>query len=186
MINIVKTKLENKTDKQFIYYIGSSKIILDPGIPVIINGDIFTRETRQEGNTENLVVNVYNGLIDLTLLVDDTFVTKVIRETVTALPKRAQERLIKKEVKAEVSVKEEPKKDVKPVVAPKVEAPKTESPKVETPKVETTKEPIKPVEVKPEEPKKVVKQDTKSAKEDQAVLTDITVTDSKSKKATKL
>jgi hypothetical protein len=174
MISVVKTKLENKTDKQFIYYIGSSKIILDPCKPVIVNGDIFTRETRQEGNTEGLLVNIYNGNITLTLIVDDTFVTDVKREAVTVLPKRSQDKLINKDGLApdKEIVKEEPKTELKEESKAVV---KEEPKKAEPVKVETTK-----VEQVKEEPKVEAKED--------ASLNNIVVEDikPKNKKATKL
>jgi hypothetical protein len=176
MINIIKTQLENKTNKQFIYYIGASKIILDPGKPVIINGDIFTRETRQEGNTEGLLVNVYNGNIDLTLMIDDTFVTKVERTSVTVLPKRSQDKLINKSKASEKEpAKEEPKK-VEPVK--------------EEPKKAEVKEEPKKAEVK-EEPKKVepAKEETvKVEVKEEASLDNVVVEDTKprTKKAAKL
>ena len=176
MINIIKTQLENKTDKQFIYYIGASKIILDPGKPVIINGDIFTRETRQEGNTEGLLVNVYNGNIDLTLMIDNQFVTKVERTSVTVLPKRSQDKLIGNEdglAPAKKVVKEEPKK----------EEPKKEEPTKEEPKAEVKEEPKK---VEP--PKEVVKEEPKAEVKEEASLDNVVVEDVKprTKKATKL
>lgn len=170
MINIIKTQLENKTDKQFIYYIGASKIILDPGKPVIINGDIFTRETRQEGNTEGLLVNVYNGNIDLTLMIDNQFVTKVEHTSVTVLPKRSQDKLGNKDGKAPEKevVKEEPKK-IEPVK--------------EEPKVEIKEEPKK---VEP--PKEVVKEEPKAEVKEEVSLDNVVVEDvkPKTKKATKL
>lgn len=170
MINIIKTQLENKTSKQFIYYIGASKIILDPGKPVIINGDIFTRETRQEGNTEGLLVNVYNGNIDLTLMIDDTFVTKVERASVTVLPKRSQDKLINKDGEAPEKevVKEEPKKA---------------EPAKEEPKPEVKEEPKK---VEPQ--KEVVKEEPKVEVKEEASLDNVVVEDVKprTKKATKL
>lgn len=186
MINVVKTILENKTTKPFLYYIGNSKIILDPAKPVTINGDIFSKETKQEGNTEGLLVNIYNGNIDYTLVVDDTFVTNVTRESVVTLPRRSQSRLIQKVENAgikEVPVKEEPKKE-EPVKAPEkapvvVEKPAVqEEPKKEEPKQE---EPKKVKEEKAEPAKKA----SKATKEEQVTLNDITVTESK-KKATKL
>lgn len=146
MINIVKVKLENKTDKPFIYYMNSGKVTLNPGIPVIFDGDLFSRETRQEGNTEGLLVNVYNGNIELTLIYDDTFINKIEKDKVVKLPKRAQVKLINKDelVPEKEPVKEEPKK-----VEPAKEEPKPE-----------VKEEPKKVEVK-EEPKVEVKEEVK-------------------------
>lgn len=188
MLNVVNTKLENKTDKQFIYYIGNSKIILDPAKPVIINGEIFTKETRQEGNTENLLVNIYNGNIDFTLIIDQDFVTNIERGTVVALPKRAESRLVKKvspvsEKKPEVKKEEK----VEPV---KVETPKEEKKEIKSePVVEVKKETKVKPEVKKEEPKKEEpKKESAKPAEDAVSLDNITVEDTKgkSKKVTKL
>jgi hypothetical protein len=181
MINVVKTILENKTTKPFLYYIGNSKIILDPAKPVTINGDIFSKETKQEGNTEGLLVNIYNGNIDYTLVVDDTFVTNVTRESVVTLPRRSQSRLIQKVENAgikEVPAKEEPKKE-EPVKAPE-KAPVV----VEKPAVQEESKQEEPKKVK-EEKAEPAKKSSKATKEEQVTLNDITVTESK-KKATKL
>lgn len=153
MINIIKTKLENKTDKSFIYYLNSSKIILEPYKSITVSGDIFSKESRQEGSTENLLVNVHNGNIALTLIVDDKFVTDVVRESVVVLPSRAQAKL----ADTVVTVKEEPKKVEAPVVQEVKAEPVVEPKKVETKKVE---EAPKKAEVKKE-----VKKETKKVEE---------------------
>jgi hypothetical protein len=134
MISVVRTKLENKTNEQFIYYIGSSKIILDPAKPVILNGEIFTKETRQEGNTEHLLVNIYNGNIAFTLIVDKDFVTDIERDSIVDLPQRSKSKLIEKVVKPAIKVAD---KTVIPEV--KKEEPVKQEVKVETPKVEEKK-----------------------------------------------
>jgi hypothetical protein len=143
MINIINLRLVNKTDKPFVYYFTNYKLTLNPGVPVIIQGDLFSRETRQEGNTENLLVNVYNGNIELTLIHDDKFINKIEKASIVDLPQRSKVKLVEKKEVATVK-KEEPKK---------VEEPKKE----EAPK---KKEETKPEEPKKEEPKKVEEPDT--------------------------
>lgn len=139
MINIIKTKLENKANKTFNYFFNNSKIVLEPGKTVTINGDIFSKDIRQEGSTENLLVNVHNGDVVFTLVVDDKFINNIERESLVVLPRRAQERLIVKDAPKVEEPKVEPKK-VETKVEPKVEEPKVETkvePKVEPKKVET-------------------------------------------------
>lgn len=115
MINIVKVKLENKTNKPFIYYLSSGKVTLNPNVPVIFEGDLFSREYRQEGTVEGLLVNVYNGNISMTLICDDTFIHKIEKEKVVNLPKRAQAKLVSP-AKSEEVAKEEPKEVAKEVI----------------------------------------------------------------------
>lgn len=177
MINIIKTKLTNKTDSKYIYYIGGSRITLEPKGSVTIMGDIFSRETKQEGNTENLLVNVYNGNIDFTLIIDDKFISSVERANVVNLPQRSKSRLIDKSAKPAEAKKEAPKpvevkkEEVKPVEVKKEEPKAPVKPVV---KEEPKKEPAKPVEVKKEE------------KPVEATLDNVTVNDAKPKKAAKL
>lgn len=170
MIDIIKTKLENKTDKSFIYYLNSSKVVLEPGKIITINGDIFSKENRQEGSTENLLVNVHNGNIALTLIIDDTFVTSIERESVVVLPKRSQSKLITVEAVKKVE-------DVKPVVNP-------------DPKAEAKVEPVVKEEVKVEQPKKVeaktVVKKEEPKKEESLENTEIKDTEKKEKKVSKL
>ena len=136
MIGIIKTQITNKSAKTFIYRLSFGTYTLVPGASIVLDGDLFTKETRQEGVTESILVSAYNGELDITISIDDKFVANVIREEVTKLPARSQMRLIdKKEVKhtpvkvqvtetAKPVVKEEPKVEAKPVVKeePKVEA----------------------------------------------------------------
>ena len=169
MVNIVRTKLENKLDKPIIFYIAGSRITLNPGTPVILDGDVFSQETRQEGNTEGLLINIYNGNIELTLICDDTFINKIERESVVILPKRAQVHL-KKPV-----VVEEPSKvsETKPVESKPVEV--NVQPKEET----------KPVEA-PVEVKKDKQEDIKVNDSLEGVVIEDTKAKSKPKKVTKL
>lgn len=153
MINIINLRLVNKTDKPFVYYFTNYKLTLNPGVPVIIQGDLFSRETRQEGNTENLLVNVYNGNIELTLIHDDKFINKIEKASIVDLPQRSKVKLVEKKETATVK-KEEPKK---------VEEPKKEDPEKEEPKkVEESKKSEEPKKEEPkkEEPKKVEEPDT--------------------------
>jgi hypothetical protein len=143
MINIINLRLVNKTDKPFVYYFTNHKLTLNPDVPVVIQGDLFSREVRQEGNTENLLVNIYNGNIELTLIHDDKFINKVEKDSIVELPQRSKVKLIEKKAAPVEVKKEEPKK----VEEPK----KAEEPKKEEPK---KTEPAKPAEVKKEEPKK--------------------------------
>lgn len=180
MINIIKTKLENKTDKSFIYSLSATKIVLEPKKTITITGDIFSREFRQEGSTENLLVNIYNGNIAMTLIVDDKFVTAIERDSVVVLPKRSQEKLIKVEapkkvetkVEAKTAAKTEPKAAVEP--AAKVEPTVKAEVKVETPKKVENKAEAKPVaKVEPK-------------KEESLENIEIKDTDKKDKKVSKL
>ena len=147
MINIINLRLVNKTDKPFVYYFTNYKLTLNPNVPVVIQGDLFSREIRQEGNTENLLVNIYNGNIELTLIHDDKFINKVEKGSIVELPQRSKVKLIEKKATPAEVKKEEPKKEE----PKKVEELKKEEPKKEEPK---KAEPSKPAEVKKEEPKK--------------------------------
>ena len=176
MINIINLRLVNKTDKPFVYYFTNYKLTLNPNVPVVIQGDLFSREIRQEGNTENLLVNIYNGNIELTLIHDDKFINKVEKGSIVELPQRSKIKLIEKKAAPAEVKKEEPKK---------VEELKKEEPKKEEPK---KVEPAKPAEVKKEEPKKEEPKKEEPKKEESETLQNTEVADGKAKdkKVTKL
>lgn len=166
MINIIRTKIFNKSDKTFLYRLSDRNITLTPKATIVLDGDLFSKETSQDGVTENILVAAYNGEIELSLVVDNDFIADVNRDSVVRLPVRSQVRLMDK------SKKVEPKKEEKPVEVKKPEVKaepakvdtKVETPKVETPKVEATK-PVEPkaTPVK-EEAKKVESKKAESKK----------------------
>jgi hypothetical protein len=143
MINIIKTKLVNKTENTLIYRLGNSNIVLKPGMDTTICGDLFSMDTKQEGTTENILVAAYNGDLDIIVIVDKDFAKVVQEEGVVNLPARSKVLLKTKDV-----LKVEPvNEDVKPVV-----------------KVEPVNEDVKPVaktEVKVEGSKEVKKVEAK-------------------------
>ena len=171
MIDIIKTKITNKSEKTFLYRLSFGTYTLIPGASITIDGDLFTKETKQEGVTESILVSAYNGDLDITVIVDDRFVTNVAKEEITKLPARSQVRLITKPVAAE-PVKTQVTQTIKPVAK--------EEPKVE----------VKPAEVKEEvkaEPVPEAKEDPKPAtKEESSLETTELDEPKKAKKATKL
>ena len=171
MIDIIKTKITNKSNKTFLYRLSFGTYTLIPGASITIDGDLFTKETRQEGVTESILVSAYNGDLDINVIVDDKFVATVVREEVTKLPARSQIRLITKPAVAE-PVKTQVTQTVKPVVK--------EEPKVE----------VKPTEVKKEvkaEPAPEAKEDVKPTKKEEASLEQTELAEpKKTKKTTKI
>ena len=172
MIDIIKTKITNKSNKTFIYRLSFGTYTLVPGATVVMDGDLFTKEVRQEGVTESILVSAYNGELDITISVDDKFVSNVIREGVTKLPARSQIRLIDKAESKTAPVKTQVVETVKPVVK--------EEPKAE----------VKPVEVKKEtkvEAKPIVKEEPKQEKKEEASLEQTELAEpKKTKKTSKL
>lgn len=153
MINIIRTKLLNKSDKTFLYRLSDRNITLTPNATVVLDGDLFSKETSQDGVTENILVAAYNGELEITLIVDNDFISAVNRDSVVRLPVRSQVRLknkseapkveAKKEEKPVVAVKKEEKPVVEPVEAKsevKVETKKVDTKKTETKKVEALKD----------------------------------------------
>lgn len=161
MINIIRTKIFNKSDKTFLYRLSDRNITLTPKATIVLDGDLFSKETSQDGVTENILVAAYNGELEISLVVDNDFIANVNRDSVVRLPVRSQVRLMDKTKKVEPKKEEKPVEVKKPEVKVepvkvdiKVETPKVEAAKPVEPKVTPVKETAKKVESKKAEPKK--------------------------------
>ena len=161
MINIIRTKIFNKSDKTFLYRLSDRNITLTPKATIVLDGDLFSKETSQDGVTENILVAAYNGELEISLVVDNDFIANVNRDSVVRLPVRSQVRLMDKTKKVEPKKEEKPVEVKKPEVKVepvkvdiKVETPKVEAAKPVEPKVTPVNETAKKVESKKAEPKK--------------------------------
>lgn len=161
MINIIRTKIFNKSDKTFLYRLSDRNITLTPKATIVLDGDLFSKETSQDGVTENILVAAYNGELEISLVVDNDFIANVNRDSVVRLPVRSQVRLMDKSKKVEPKKEEKPVEVKKPEVKAepakvdtKVETPKVEATKPVEPKATPVKEEAKKVESKKAEPKK--------------------------------
>lgn len=161
MINIIRTKIFNKSDKTFLYRLSDRNITLTPKATIVLDGDLFSKETSQDGVTENILVAAYNGELEISLVVDNDFIANVNRDSVVRLPVRSQVRLMDKTKKVEPKKEEKPVEVKKPEVKAepvkvdtKVEAPKVETTKPAESKATPVKEEAKKVESKKAEPKK--------------------------------
>lgn len=179
MIDIIKTKITNKSEKTFLYRLSFGTYTLLPGASITVDGDLFTKETRQEGVTESILVSAYNGDLDITVIVDDKFVASVVKEEVTKLPARSQIRLVNKPVVVE-PVKTQVTQTIKPVVE--------EEPKVEAKPAEVKKEvTAEPAPVAKEEFKEEFKEESKQVKKEESSLETTEIEEpKKAKKATKI
>lgn len=161
MINIIRTKIFNKSDKTFLYRLSDRNITLTPKSTIVLDGDLFSKETSQDGVTENILVAAYNGELEISLVVDNDFIANVNRDSVVRLPVRSQVRLMDKSKKVEPKKEEKPVEVKKPEVKAepvkvdtKVETPKVEAAKPVEPEATPVKETAKKVESKKAEPKK--------------------------------